>query len=684
MFRYARSGQPIFPLHGLRADGSCTCVGPGEQCRKNNPGKHPATPNGFKDATTKAEQIYKWLAEAGDSPRNIGMPVAEGCAVVDIDPRNGGTETFNALEAAHGQLPLTRVQKTGSGGAHIWVRLNSGTKLPGKLGPGVDIRNGGSSYVVVEPSSHSSGGAYRWVKADQEISRAPDWILAKAFTPEARELAEADLTAEPAFSSEQHDALAALLEPHCVDGSKHNLAKAIGGWLRQRGATLGDVRAVLERLPFSDPPGRVAGAVACYQAAQANGWSELCNLIGEAEARSLDAATPNLVYDPGVEWPEVWSAVTWPEPKPAGKLPELPPPDPGDPWFGLPRPMDPADADDKLEHIVEGLGIIPGAACGLIGKAYAAKTPTALALGLCVANGIEFLGRKVMPRRVIYLGWEKAKTTNRKRVRIARSLGVKPESIDLLNMRGIPINSPTVADRIAGVAAQQPALVIVDVYGSAVDGLDHNNVEIAAPLNALTDRLAAAGAALLVLFHCKKGDGRPSLQDLAGNTSLGGQLDAAIALHRENPDRATRLTFTCARAAEADFERFDVEWLDEPSPGDDLASAVLGDPAWGLAVRIVDPEERDPNDVRPVRLSPVEQETETAIGKISAALAGGNLPTRADGTVSRVILRQVSGAKPNTFDAAVRRMLQDGLLLKHNDGHELCYSLKQHNNEERI
>jgi hypothetical protein len=58
-------GIPVFPLHGVNSDLSCTC---GRQC--GQPGKHPRTPHGHKDATADPVQIKKWWKRWPDA--NIG------------------------------------------------------------------------------------------------------------------------------------------------------------------------------------------------------------------------------------------------------------------------------------------------------------------------------------------------------------------------------------------------------------------------------------------------------------------------------------------------------------------------------------------------------------------------------------------------------------------------------------
>jgi putative DNA primase/helicase len=85
--------------------------------------------------------------------------------VLDIDPRNGGSDTLEALQAELGALPETVTAKTGGGGLLLVfqhpafpVPKDSAGKL---LGPGIDVLANGA-IMVASPSRHISGGRYRW------------------------------------------------------------------------------------------------------------------------------------------------------------------------------------------------------------------------------------------------------------------------------------------------------------------------------------------------------------------------------------------------------------------------------------------------------------------------------------------------------------------------------------------
>ena len=128
---YAKAGFPVFP-----------CVG-----------KEPLTENGHKAATTDPQRIAKWFDRP--NPPNVAIVPPKGYAIVDEDPRNGGS-------VADLNLPPTLIANTGGGGRHYFFR-ECPSDLPGKLGPGLDLKRNGRGYVIAPPSIHPvTGKPYVW------------------------------------------------------------------------------------------------------------------------------------------------------------------------------------------------------------------------------------------------------------------------------------------------------------------------------------------------------------------------------------------------------------------------------------------------------------------------------------------------------------------------------------------
>lgn len=175
---YARWGWRVFPLHTPRGSG-CSCG----SATCGNAGKHPRTRHGFKEATTDEAIIGAWWSDWPDANVGIATGPESGLLVLDIDPRNGGDDSFDELVERIGPLPETPEVLTGGGGRHLFFRWPAGVEtLRAKpLGQGIDVKGAGG-YVVAAPSLHASGRAYGWEASsrpgDVPLADVPPALLA--------------------------------------------------------------------------------------------------------------------------------------------------------------------------------------------------------------------------------------------------------------------------------------------------------------------------------------------------------------------------------------------------------------------------------------------------------------------------------------------------------------------------
>ncbi|MEW8351957.1 MAG: bifunctional DNA primase/polymerase [Candidatus Thiodiazotropha taylori] len=154
--RYAERGWSVMPL---KAD------------------RRPQIIGSFHNASTDEKQIREWWSKWPNAGIGIATGVKSGICIVDIDPRNGGDDTFATLATDPNHTPFihklsTSLKvETGGGGTHFYVDLKdpyisehyeirSGND---RLGTGIDIKSDGG-YVVAPPTIHNkSGKIYRWV-----------------------------------------------------------------------------------------------------------------------------------------------------------------------------------------------------------------------------------------------------------------------------------------------------------------------------------------------------------------------------------------------------------------------------------------------------------------------------------------------------------------------------------------
>lgn len=183
---YARRGWAVLPVWSVDEHGQCRCGRPnGEKGHK--PGKHPQSnlvPHGHLDATTDEDVIRDWWAT--DPEAGIGVSLqASGLLALDIDPRHGGWESLEAIEAEQGVLHSDCTAITQGGGEHRIFLADSEMSYPGSLGAGLDLKHHG--YICVAPTLGPEG-EYRWAAGHSPLSATtpaepsplPELLLAKA------------------------------------------------------------------------------------------------------------------------------------------------------------------------------------------------------------------------------------------------------------------------------------------------------------------------------------------------------------------------------------------------------------------------------------------------------------------------------------------------------------------------
>lgn len=123
--------------------------------------KRPANKHGSAEATTDRAQIDAWWAQWPTA--NIGMcPAKSSLYALDVDPRNGGDESFDKLQTKHaGALASPLMNLSGSGsGFHLLFKAKVGTRYLGQPAEGIDGKHKG--FIVLPPSLHPSGNLYAW------------------------------------------------------------------------------------------------------------------------------------------------------------------------------------------------------------------------------------------------------------------------------------------------------------------------------------------------------------------------------------------------------------------------------------------------------------------------------------------------------------------------------------------
>lgn len=175
IFDYFHADFRVVPLHPIR-NGDCSCER--EDCEAI--GKHPLVSNWQLAIPYSEEQIETF--EQYQSDTGFGV-ICDGWLVVDIDPRNGGSEGYEKLCDDTG-LDLKAesgfVVATGGGGWHIYFKAPEGVELVKhiKAYPGIDFKSNG--FVVAAGSFHKSGSEYEAEKGHpDDIGETPAALVEK-------------------------------------------------------------------------------------------------------------------------------------------------------------------------------------------------------------------------------------------------------------------------------------------------------------------------------------------------------------------------------------------------------------------------------------------------------------------------------------------------------------------------
>lgn len=219
-----------------------------ESC--GSPGKVPLPPgwnaqalarwrNG-EDVALVCEQAARHLASGG----NVGWVVPPGLVVLDAD-------SAEAVTWLHTALPDAPYQESRVGRGHFVVRAPSEIEIQARvkveLAPGVvvDLRVGGRSQIVVEPSVHATGARYTWKRPLPpdlgEIPLCPpllwDAIVAQAGARRSETLPRSD-------------------GQRVEEGARNDRLFRLGCAMRSRGASPAEIEAALQvrNREDCDPP----------------------------------------------------------------------------------------------------------------------------------------------------------------------------------------------------------------------------------------------------------------------------------------------------------------------------------------------------------------------------------------------------------------------------------------------
>jgi hypothetical protein len=209
-------------------------------------------------------------------------------------------------------------------------------------------------------------------------------------------------------------------------------------------------------------------------------------------------------------------------------------------------------APTQVPHeLIQGM-LYEGGTMMMSGASKSMKTYTMIALGLSVAAGADWMGRKCAQRTVVYLNLELQPFAMEKRIKeIAYAMGINPpENFLAINLRGQLINIEAVEANLQKLFKNyNPGLVIVDPHYkiSAASGVEENSNDAQGLLlYRLENAVCRKGAALMIAHHFSKGDKSTSkaIDRAAGGGALARWPDVIMTLTEHEEEKCCAAEFS--------------------------------------------------------------------------------------------------------------------------------------------
>lgn len=468
---------------------------------------------GHLDATTDHDTIRSWWR--AEPKASIGVAVsASGLCVIDVDPRNGGTETFDELQRQHGALTSDVMALTGGGGEHHVFGVPPGMhpSLPGSLGPGIDVKLNG--YIVVEPSIHPSGKAYSWEASSNPLdgivpSPLPDWLRG--------------------FAKPQHDATRTA-EGKIPEGGRNSFLSRRAFAMRRAGFSVEHIESALALVNRDEcaPP------------------------IHPDEVRRIAAGKARIAQEPT---PYLASVA-----QPTGLVLDM---------LELDR------AAGSVHWAVKGL--IPERSLGFIfGASGTFKSFIALDYALHRTYGIDWLGRRTKQGQVVYLAAEggaglirRIKAWHKDRGMVWQDCPMQVVIVPLMLRTESTVLREAITERIGSCDD-----LVVDTFSQTYTGNENSNDEVAEWMRTVGLELRdAMDCAVTVVHHT----GHLATERPRGASAIIANCDYAFGVFRDQSQMIATVEFAKIKDAERPddvmFELVRIE-LGVDEDGDIITSLV--------------------------------------------------------------------------------------------------------------
>jgi energy-coupling factor transporter ATP-binding protein EcfA2 len=486
--------------------------------------KLPASLHGVNDATTDPEQIKRWWTANPDF--NIGIAAGEksGLIVFDIDPRNGGDESWKEWTEAHGGQPDGLSQMTAGGGVHYLAEYTPAIRSC-KIGDGIDVLSDGR-YFLAAPSKIGDREYY----FDGTHEDVPFEIPARWLS---------------AYVEKVNDRTSKITAGSIIRGNRNDGLAAIAGAMRNLGMAEDEILAALTKInenrcevPLATSEvNQIARSIGRYEpdgdlaASAALGSMAAAELLRGGSSDYFLTKASSFLSQPA---PLQWTIKHW--------IPE-------------------------------------GGLSMLYGESGAGKTFITLDMACCIATGREWKGNRTKPGVVVYLCGE---GNFGFRLRVA-AWAKKYDTTGLDNLivsnRAIDLNSMTAMDIVKAVhdVTNDPvSIVFIDTLNNHMAGDENSAKDTRQLVNACKTVISELRCSVCLNHHI--GHGGEAKGRARGSSAWKASLDSSILISQGSSDIVT-VSSTKMKDAKPPaelhgrLEQVELDWLNED--GEKETSAVF-------------------------------------------------------------------------------------------------------------
>lgn len=451
-------------------------------------------------SSSDPEQIRSWLN--GRQKRYACVALAQSdMSVLDVDIKNGkrGDITLMSLELDHGDLPETMLSGTPSAGFHnlFTGRCSQGAN---KLGPGLDM-----AVMVPVPGSHAVGKGEYPIIRNGIVAPLPPWI--RKMAGEKKEKVKDAPGVDTDLEHNIERAISYLQNaPEAIEGSGGDaVAYAVACKVREFGISESTAIELVHEY-YAD---RCSPYNADWMEDKvANAYRYATKPLGAATAEAAFADVPESMEEDGI----------------------LPPVKEKPKFTRLNREqiLDLPDMDWVVKGVLPSRGI-----SSITGQSTAGKSFLAFDMACHIGYGDPWFGRKVKPRKVVYVCLEgEAGFKHRVEAWEMHHGRPIPPGLDMIK-DAFRIMDP---DHVEALADEIPegAVVIVDTLNrSAPDAEENTSKDMGRIISGCAELERRTKGPIILVSH----EGKESSKGIRGHSSLFAALDGVLTVKHNGDAR---------------------------------------------------------------------------------------------------------------------------------------------------